>query len=393
MDDFQFQLPTKVFFGRGWEQSIVPTLKRYRNVLFHYGGEFIKSSGLYDRITGMLRNNGIPYTELGGVRSQPALSLIYEGIELCRRENVDFILAVGGGSVIDSAKAIGVGLFSRGDVWDVLTGLTPMTDTLPVGVVLTIPASGSESSSSCVVTNYEKQIKKSFNDERIRPALCVIDPELFYTLPPEQIAYGVADMLSHIFERYFTVTEHTDLIDELSEGVMRTILGNAPVLVKDPANYEAWGQIGLSANFAHNNLLGIGRQQSWVCHAMCNVISARYGVPHGAALAIVTPAWMRYVYKDCLRTFVQFAVRVMGVNASLRRPEEVALEGIRRYGEFLKLIGAPSRWSETDVDLSRMEDIAKELTGVAGGREKPLAAGSCRPLYWQDIAAIYRMSL
>jgi alcohol dehydrogenase YqhD (iron-dependent ADH family) len=393
LENFTFDLPTRVIFGKDTQKTVGTELKGTKKVLLHYGSDRIKKTSLFREITESLQSSGIQVVELGGVVPQPALSLVRSGIELCRKENVDFILAVGGGSVIDSAKAIGIGVCYTGDVWDIFTKGIRAEKTIPVGAVLTIPAAGSESSDSCVITNYETKTKQGSSNALYRPKFCIINPELFFTLPKNQIAYGVTDMLSHVFERYFTVSKHTDLIDALAEGVMRTIMKNALLIAKNPNDYDAWCQIGLGGTFAHNNLLGIGRAQAWVCHPLVNKLSATYGVAHGEGLAVVTPAWMKYVYKDNLAFFVQFAVNVMGVSGTFNEPEKIAVEGIDRFAAFLKTIGAPSLWTETPVDVNDLETMAKLLTDVGSGTEKPVAASGFKPLYWQDVLAIYRTSL
>lgn len=297
-------------------------------------------SGLYDAVTASLKAAGVEYEELGGVQPNPTLPLVYEGIRLCREHGLGLVLAVGGGSVIDSAKAIALGVPHEGDVWDLyLSKQQPQADPLPVATVLTIPAAGSESSPNTVITNEETRRKLGYGSPKLRPVFSIINPELFFTLPHHQMANGVSDMMSHIFERYFTRTLHTDLSDGLCETTLRTIMRNARILNGNLHDYDAWAEIAFSGNLAHNNLLGVGREQDWGCHAMEHELSALYHVDHGAGLAVVTPAWMKYVSPKHQGMFAQFAVKVMGVEGSFREPEALIPEGFPS-GQFLPGIGA-----------------------------------------------------
>lgn len=391
MLNFDFHVPTRLIFGRNSEKEIGALIKPYcSKVLLHYGGKSIKSSGLYDRVAESLKSNGIEFIELGGVVPNPRLSLVHEGIELCRKEEVDFILAVGGGSVIDSAKAIAIGVFYEGDVWEVYEQFKPVSKALPIGTVLTIPAAGSECSPSTVITNEEKQMKLGYGSQLLRPVVSVLNPELFFTLPKNQIANGVADMISHIFERYFTNTLHTDLTDGLCEATLKTIMKNALLVVKNPQNYEAWCEVGFGGTVAHNDLLGMGREQDWACHDMEHELSAIYDVAHGAGLAVLTPAWMTYVYKTNINMFVQFAVQVMGVESTFRDPDSIVLEGISRLREFYKKMGLPATLSELGIDETNLELMAQKATRKAYGEESP--RGGLRKLYWQDVLEIYRLA-
>ncbi len=298
MLNFDLHIPTRIMFGKDTLKGIGAQLKPYaKKVLLHYGGSNIKKSGLYDAVTASLKESGVDFVELGGVVPNPRLTKVCEGIELCKRENVEMILTVGGGSVIDSSKAIAAGVFCDGDVWDLFGMLKPVTAALPVATILTIPAAGSESSGACVISNEEKHLKKMCGSTLLRPVLSIINPELFYTLPKNQIANGVADMMSHIFERYFTNTLNTDLTDRLCEATLNTIIKNAPIVYENPKNYDAWCQIGFCGTVAHNDLLGLGREQDWGCHIIEHELSAQFDVAHGAGLAVLTPAWMRYSYK------------------------------------------------------------------------------------------------
>ncbi|MDR1286442.1 MAG: iron-containing alcohol dehydrogenase [Treponema sp.] len=391
MENFDFYAPAEIVFGKDTQKKAGELLKgRAKKVLLHYGSGSIKKSGLYDEVVASLKQNGIDFVELGGVKPNPRLSLVHDGIALCKKEKVDFILAVGGGSAIDSAKAIAMGFYYDGDVWDIYEQGKAIEKALPVATVLTIPAAGSESSGDTVVTNEEKQLKYGYGSPRLRPVFSIVNPELFFTLPKNQIVNGVADMMSHVFERYFTNTTHTDLTDGLCETVLRTIIKNAPLVCRNPKDYDAWCEIGFAGTVAHNGLVGMGREQDWACHGMEHELSAIYDVAHGAGLAVLTPAWMRYVYKTNVNMFVQFAVNIMGVNGSYRDPGAIVLEGIDRLGKFFREIGLPSTLGELGIDESKLEVMARKATKDAFGSENPL--GGLKKLYWKDVLEIYRLA-
>ncbi|MDR1916466.1 MAG: iron-containing alcohol dehydrogenase [Synergistaceae bacterium] len=392
MLNFDFHSPTRLIFGRDTERQIGSLLKPHaKRVLLHYGGGSIKRIGLYDAVVSSLKEFGIDFIELGGVVPNPRLSLVHDGIALCRRENVDLILTVGGGSVIDSGKAIAMGVYYDGDVWDIFGRRLKIDRALPVAAILTIPAAGSESSDSCVITNEELHLKYGYGSQLLRPLLSVMNPEIFFSLPGNQLANGVADMMSHIFERYFTNTPNTDLTDSLCEGALRTIMKNAPILTREPENYDAWAEVCFSGTVAHNNLLGLGRVQDWACHGMEHELSAIYDVAHGAGLAVLTPFWMEYVYRENINMFVQFAVNVMGVAGSLRDQEGIVREGISRLREFYGKMGLPATLGELGIDDKNIELMAKKATGTAFGEERPI--GHFKKLSWQDVLEIYKLSL
>jgi alcohol dehydrogenase YqhD (iron-dependent ADH family) len=414
MQNFIFHAPTQIVFGKDTQKEIGTLLKgRAAKVLLHYGSGSIKNSGLYDQIIASLKESGIDFVELGGVKPNPRLSLVHEGIALCKQEKVDFILAVGGGSTIDSSKAIAMGVCYDGDVWDIYEQHKPVEKALPVATVLTIPAAGSEMSNGSVVSNEEKQLKLGYTSQIIRPVFSIMNPELFFTLPKNQIANGVADMMSHIFERYFTNTINVELTDGLCETTLRTIMKNALLVINDPANYEAWCEVGFGGTIAHNDLLGSGRDQDWACHGMEHELSAIYDVAHGAGLAVLTPAWMEYVYKENMPMFVQFAVNVMGVSGSYRESEAVIWEGIIRLRDFFHKLELPRTLSELGIGEDKLELMAKKATGVEhvqterpagydldvstmeygveyGEQKHPL--GGLKKLYWQDVLAIYKLA-
>ena len=390
MLNFDMHIPTRIIFGKDTQKEIGRLIRPYtKKALLHYGGYSIKKSGLYDQVVASLKENNIDFVELGGVVPNPRLSLAEEGAKLCRKEGVDLILAVGGGSVIDSAKAIAIGACND-DIWKFYEEGGEIKGALPVATILTIPAAGSESSPHTVITNEEKQIKKGYGSNFLKPVLSIVNPELFFTLPKNQIANGVADMMSHIFERYFTNTTHTDLTDGLCETTLKTIMKNALIVSQNPENYDAWCQVGFGGTIAHNDILGLGRAQDWACHDMEHELSAIYDIAHGAGLAILTPAWMQYVYKTNINMFVQFAINVMGVEGSYRDPDAIVMEGIARLREFYRKIGLPATLTEMGIEESRYELMARKATGEAYGKEHSI--GGLKKLYWQDVLEIYKLA-
>ena len=392
MLNFDYQNRTRIIFGKDEHKNIGKLIKPYANkVLFHFGGQSIKKSGVYEDVINSLLESQIDFVELGGVKPNPRLSLVNEGIELCRKEKVDFILAVGGGSVIDSAKAIAIGVPYSGDVWDFYFKDIEIKEAIPVSTILTIPAAGSESSTGTVITNEEKQLKLSCGCELLRPLLSIINPELYFTLPKNQIANGISDMMSHIMERYFTNTSNTDLIDGLCESTLKTIMRNGSIIINDNKNYDAWAEIALSGNIAHNGLLGLGREQDWASHKIEHELSAIYDVAHGAGLSVITPAWMKYVYKENMPMFEQFAINVMGVESGAKSQEEIINEGIEKLKSFYKKLELPTSLKELNIDESNLDLMAKKSTNFNDGKE--VLIGGLKKLNWEDVLAIYNLAL
>ena len=393
MQNFQIHIPTNLVFGKDTQHQIGSLIKPFATkVLLHYGGGTVKKLGLYDDAKKSLTDAGINFVELGGVVPNPRLSLVHEGIALCKKEGVDFILAIGGGSSIDSAKAIAVGMCYDGNVWDIFEGKAQIEKALPVATILTIPAAGSEMSSSAVISNEETGRKYGMGSDLIRPVVSIVNPEYFTNLPKSQLGNGVSDIISHIFERYFTNTTNTDITDGLCESVLKTVMKNALIAAEAPTSYEAWAEIGLGGIIAHNNWLGIGRAQDWACHGMEHELSAYNDIAHGAGLAVLTPAWMKYVYKDNSKLsnmFVQFATKVMGVDGSFRDPEAIIKEGISRLQDFYKKLGLAQSLSELNIPESAFEDMAKKATGAYFGKENGI--GSFKKLMWQDVVEIYKL--
>ncbi|HHW10427.1 MAG TPA: iron-containing alcohol dehydrogenase [Firmicutes bacterium] len=358
MENFRFLSSTQIIFGRGSHHEVGPETGKYsRKVLLHYGGGSIKKSGLFDQVTASLQEAGVEYVELGGVAPNPRLSLVYKGIELCRKEGINFVLAVGGGSVIDSAKAIALGVPYQGDVWDFFSGKAEAQTSLPVGAIPTIAAAGSEASWSCVITNEDGWLKRSYNNNINRPVFAILNPELTFTLPPYQTACGAMDILAHVFERYFTNTPHVDLTDRLGEAVMKTVIKHTPVVLREPENYDARAEIMWAGTLAHNDLVGTGRIGDWATHILEHELSGMYDVAHGAGLAALFPAWMTYVYRHDVYRFAQFAVRVWDVEPDFRHPEEIALAGIARLRQFIRSIGLPVSLAELKIGREKFDEL------------------------------------
>jgi len=389
MLNFSFLNPTRIIFGKDTHKEVGAYTAKYgKKVLLHYGGGSIKRSGLYDQVVQSLKDAGVDFVELGGVQPNPRLGLARKGIELARAEGVDFILAVGGGSVIDSAKCIAVGVPYDGDAWDFHAQKAVPATALGIGVVLTIPAAGSESSDSCVITNEDGLYKVGLSTDVFIPKFAILNPELTYTLPAYQTACGATDMLAHVMERYFTNTRNVDLSDKLCEALMRAIIHNAPLALNKPDDYNARAEIMWGGTLAHNNLVGMGRIGDWASHRMEHELSALYDIAHGAGLAIVFPAWMKNVYKHDITRFAQFANQVFGVEYDFWNPDNTALEGIARLERFLQSINMPIRLSQAEL-LNVENDIplmSKKAT------EKGLL-GQFVPLSTEDVARIYRTAL
>lgn len=363
MINFEFYNPARIVFGKGAEKKTGELVKRYgKKALLHYGGGSIKKTGVYDKVVASLNEAGIDFVELGGVQPNPRLSLVHEGVKLCREEGVDFILAVGGGSAIDSAKAIATGVPYDGDVWDFYFDNTkPVEVTLPVGVVLTIPAAGSESSAGSVITNEDGWYKRDLNSEWLIPKFAVMNPEFTYTLPPYQTACGACDILAHMFERYFTQVDHTDLTDRLLEAAMKTLLIHAPIVMEEPENYDARAEVMWTGTLAHNNLLNTGRIGDWASHNLEHELSGIYDIAHGAGLSIIFPAWMRYCHHAKPARFVQIAMRVFDVDLAMGDDEKIIEEMICRLETWYKRLGLPIRMRDAGIEDDRLREMAKKL--------------------------------
>ncbi len=389
MNNFTFYSPTYFVFGKDTEKEAGHYVKRFggSKVLIHYGGGSVVRSGLLDRVKESLKKENIDFTELGGVQPNPRSGLVYKGIDLCRKEGVDFILAVGGGSTIDSAKAIAAGVKYDGDFWEFYEG-KPITEALPVGTVLTIAAAGSEGSGDSVITKEEGMLKRGTGGEALRPVFSILDPALTQTLPAYQTAAGATDIMAHVFERYFTNTKEVEITDRLCEAVLLTMVKEIPRVIVDPNNYEARANIMWAGMVAHNNLVGVGRSQDWASHGIEHELSALYDVAHGAGLAVIFPAWMTYVYKHNVNRFAQIAVRVWGCQMNFENPEVTAQEGIDRLKQFLTSIGMPINFRELGA---KEEDIPAMVAKLGLGENGTM--GSFVPLTSKDVEQIYRLAL
>jgi len=327
----------------------------------------VKASGLYDRVTASLKAAGVEWVDLGGVKPNPRLSLVREGVRLCKEKGLGLVLAVGGGSVIDSAKAIAMGAVIDGDVWDFYLGKGEPKAALPVGTVLTIPAAGSESSTGTVITNEEGLLKRAVNSELIYPRFSILDPELCFTLPPFQVACGAADIMAHLMERYFTIVEHVEFTDRLLEATMKTIAAMAPRVLANPKDYDSWAEFMWAGTIAHNNLLNTGRVGDWASHDIEHEISGIYDVAHGAGLAVVFPAWMKQTMSRDIDRFAQWAVRVWNIDMNFRDPEATAREGVRRLEAFFHAMGLGTKLSDLKVGVDRLDEMAMKCSD--GGKK------------------------
>ena len=368
MDNFVFYSPTLFAFGDGEAKNTGALVKRFggSKVLLVYGGGSVKRNGAYDAVTASLTEAGIPFAELSGIQANPRSGKVYEGIELVRREGADFLLALGGGSVIDTAKAIGVGALYDGDFWDFFSGKAKVEKTLPVGTVLTISAAGSEGSDSMVITLEEGNLKWGApKTDVIRPKFSVLDPRYTCSLPAYQTASGATDMMAHICERYFSNTPDVALTDRLCEALLKTIIDAAPKAITDPGAYAPRADLMWAGMLAHNNSCGVGRVQDWASHQVEHELSAFYDCAHGAGLAVVMPAWMEYVMAHDVMRFARFAVNVFGCEMDFACPETTAKAGIARLREFFRTIGMPTTLAEVG---GKEEDIPAM---VAHRGEKP----------------------
>ena len=391
MNNFDWYAPTHIVFGRGTESEVSSLLKssKCNRVLLHYGSGSVIRTGLLDKIKSSLENACIDYVELGGVVANPRLSLVYEGIELAKSKGVDFILAVGGGSVIDSAKAIAYGAAADFDVWDLYDRKRTPESALPVGVVLTIAAAGSEMSNSSVITNEDGGIKRGYSNNMVRPKFAILNPELTMTLPDFQTACGCTDIMMHTMERYFTSAGNMELTDGIAEALLRTVIKNALILVEDPKNYEARAEVMWAGSLSHNGLTGCGNGgDDFATHRIEHEISGMFDVAHGAGLAAIWGSWARYVLDDCLTRFKQFATNVWNVEDS-GDCREVALEGIARTEGFFKSIGMPISLNDFGFEITDevIDELADKCEKAVGGK-----VGAAKVLYRDDFKKIYRMA-
>ncbi|MBO4321168.1 MAG: iron-containing alcohol dehydrogenase [Treponema sp.] len=391
MFGFRYFTPTKVVFGKNSEEKVAELIQEFggKKILIHYGGGSVIRSGLMQRVTEKLDAAGISYVMLGGAVPNPHLSLVYEGIELCKKEKIDFILAVGGGSAIDSAKAIGYGVRNEGDVWDFYDYKRKANACMPLGVILTLAATGSEMSDSSVITKEEGLVKRGYSSDYCRPRFAILNPELTMTLPDYQTACGCTDIMMHTMERYFTNGGNMEITDSMAEALLRTVKKNALILAKDPKNYDARAEVMWAGSLSHNGLTGCGNDGGdRMTHKLEHELGGLYDVAHGAGLAAIWGSWARYVYRNCLPRFKRYALNVMGVEDS-GSDEEIALKGIEAMEDFYREIKMPTNLRELGVNATE-EDLRlmahKCAVGVNGGK------GSARFLKEDDMLAIYSMS-
>ena len=389
MNNFVFYSPTEFVFGKATEMQVGALARKHgaRKVMIVYGGGSVVRSGLLDRVKQSLREAGIEYCLMGGVQPNPVDTKVYEGIEFCRREQADMLLPVGGGSVIDTAKAIAAGVLYEGDFWDFYIGKAKVTKALKVAVVLTIPAAGSEGSGNTVITKLDGLQKLSLRvPEVLRPIFSIMNPELTYTLPPFQTACGVADMMAHIMERYFTNTQEVEIGDRLCEGTLMAIINEAPKVMRNPEDYGARANLMWAGMIAHNGTCGVGCEEDWASHFLEHEISAIYGVTHGAGLSVIFPAWMTWMVEHNVGKIAQYAVRVWGVPESEDK-KAVALEGIGKLKAFFSSLGLPVTFKELGVENPDIDRLADSLH-----RNKGELVGNYVKLTKQDSKEIYHLA-
>ena len=392
MKDFNYYAPTEVVFGEQAEEQVARLVKKYggSKVLVHYGGQSAVRSGLLDKVCELLTSSNIAYITLGGVVPNPRLSLAKKGIEMCRREGVDFILAVGGGSVIDSAKCIAYGVCFEGDVWDIYLGKAKPTKMLPVASVLTIPAAGSEMSESSVITNEDGDIKLGYSNDLSRPKFAIMNPCRTFTLPPYQTAAGVTDMMMHTMERYFTKDDDMDLTTDIAEATLRRMKTAIFAVLKNPEDYRNRAQIMWGGSVMHNGLTGCGISDDWATHQLEHELSGMFDVTHGAGLAAMWPSWARYVMHENLSRFVRFAVNVMDVPNDFTDPEATALQGIEAMERFYHAIGMPINIKELigrDITDAEIKEMARKCS-----RNYTATCGCLKVLNAEDMENIYKMA-
>jgi alcohol dehydrogenase YqhD (iron-dependent ADH family) len=388
MNNFNFYSPTYFVFGKESENEAGKYIKRFggTRVLLHFGGGSVLKSGLLQRVKDSLEAAGIWYAELGGVVPNPRSGLVYQGVDICKKENIDFILAVGGGSVIDSAKAIALGALYDGDFWDFYCGKR-IEKALPVATILTLTAAGSEGSMGSVITHENGMLKRAANHDVMRPVFSILNPELTCSLPPYQTACGATDMMAHVMERYFTNTQHVEITDRLCEAILMTIINEAPKALANPDDYEARANLMWAGMVAHNDTCGVGRDSDWSSHMMEHELSGLYDVAHGAGLAVMFPAWMKYVMHHDVMRFAQFAVRVWGCEMDFQHPERTAMQGIECYERFVSSLGMPIRFAQLGANEADIPFLVKTL-GLGKN-----SIGSFVQLYEDDVRKIYELAV
>lgn len=385
MNNFVFHNPTELIFGKGQISVLAKKVQSMgKRILLVYGGGSIKRSGLYDKVLAILNEQGCYVVELPGVEPNPRLSTVQKGIDLCRTEKIDWILAVGGGSVLDASKAVAVGAVYEGNVWDFYIRKAVPKGALPLGTILTLAATGSEMNRSSVVTNWETREKHGASTTF--PTFSILDPEYTFSVPKDQTIYGICDMMAHVFEQYFTHTENIPLQTRYAEAIMLTVIETAQKAIDNPNDYDARANLLYCGTMALNGTLPVGVVTDWASHSIEHAVSAIYDIPHGGGLAIIFPQWMRYVYKENVARFKRFATHVWNVDPAGKSDEEIALAGIEATESFFKQIGAPTRLSDYNINDEKIDEMAKKATPFG-----PI--GNFKKLHAEDVAQILRMCL
>lgn len=394
MKNFNYYAPTQVAFGRNTESQVAELVKKHggSKVLIHYGGQSAIRSGLLAKVEQILTEAGIAYVKLGGVKPNPRLSLVRKGIELCKEENVDFLLAVGGGSVIDSCKAISSGRFYQGDVWTLYEHKDHATQYLPIGCILTIPAAGSEMSNGSVITNDEVEswLKKDYCVDEFRCKFAIMNPELTFTLPAWQTACGITDMMMHTMERYFSKDDDMETTDAIAEAILRTCMKEGPLALANPTDYTCRANIMWSGTLAHNDLTGCGTTGDWATHNIEHELSGLFDVSHGAGLAAVWGSWARYTRNENLPRFARFAHNVMGIDTTNMSDMEASETGIKAMEQFFRSIGMPTDIHTLvgkDITDAEIEEMAQKCTNG-----DTTTIGGLKILHAADIVKIYQMA-
>lgn len=390
MNNFNYYSPCNIYLGKDTENNIGTLCKKLsvKKVLLHYGGGSIKKNGLYYKVTECLKKENIEFLELPGVEPNPKLSLAIKGIELCKKENIDFVLAVGGGSVIDSAKCIASGYYYD-NIWEYyLDGSKVIEKALPIGVVLTIPAAGSETSPNSVITEEKSKLKRSIESSAIIPKFSIINPENTFSLPKNQIANGVSDIIAHLFERYFSQTESVDLTDRLLESAIVTMLKYGKLTFDNPEDYDIRAEVMWAGTLAHNGILSQGRTEDWASHSIEHELSAEYNIAHGTGLSIVFPAWMKYVYKENIGRFLQFSRRVFNVDYGVGKEELTINETIKKLEKFYKSLNLPIKLSEVNINDDKINEMTERLF-----YNRSEYIGNFKKLNKEDVKNIYHLAL
>jgi len=385
MNNFQFYNPTKIIFGKGQVEKVGKEVSDYgKNILLTYGGGSIKKFGLYDRVISSLKERNLNIFELGGIKSNPRLSSVQKGVKICKENNIDFILAVGGGSTIDASKAISVGYYHQGDLWEMIENDGEFKKGIPLGTILTLAGNGSEMNGNAIINNWDKKEKKAIHDSKY-PDFSILDPENTYSVPKDYTVFGIVDIAAHVFEQYFSHTESTNLVDSWAEDILKNLIKNSSLVLKDPKDYEARADIMLAGTMALNGLIGMGKEQDWASHAIEHAVSAVYDIPHGAGLSIIFPNWMKYVLDEGKEKFVQYGVQVFDINPEGKSDKEIASKAILETRKWFNNMDAPATLNYYDISRDDLELMAEKA--VENGE-----IGSYKKLNKDDVLKILEMS-